>query len=393
MNCYQNPLLLLATTAVACLWTASASNVVIAGADIAVLSNPTFSTQQLSTGATTFAVLPSGITSFADVAVDPTDENKVFALSTAEQQVCSFLLDGTSLAFVNCVGNSFAVSPFAGVSAYEGSLIVSGGVGGLTVYDYNVQNGQIDAQPRFSNVQLQNVVGHPDVLLISSELAAMSTDFSNPRGFGTMMVDLSGSSPQRVRDFRVANSLNFDLSRGPANFPLVNAYYETESIMYIANGALTAQDPFVTGSTMDLSSFISNRAMTCAVDTPSSMLVVGEENNDNFFVEIFNIADPSSPELLQQMEVSGRLTSVVIKNGVVVYSTATGMLGTITVAQNPTDGVTEPPTSMGTPDSPTASPTMSPSMASTNGTGTSAAKCTTSGIVAALTFLATFAVV
>lgn len=71
---------------------------VISG-DISIVASSSataqFATLDLSSDGSSVdsVALPNGIGSFADLTVDPTDEQKVFALSTTSQQVCSFLVD------------------------------------------------------------------------------------------------------------------------------------------------------------------------------------------------------------------------------------------------------------------------------------------------------------
>ena len=327
MPSFQSLLLVIAFAIAGRTALVSARNIAIAGeANVVVLSNPFSIQQQGPNGTLTSIQLPTGISSFADVSVDPTDQQKVFALSTVNQRVCSFLLsdDNTNLNMVNCEGGNFGVTPFSGVSAHGGTLIVSGGTQGMTAYAYNPETGVIDSQPRFLNQRLDGVVGHPDVLLISSDLAAFSTDFSDLPRFGTLMAVVSGTMPIRERDFRVDNSLNFDLAERPANFPLVNAYNEMTSIMYTANGAVTAQDPMVEGSTVVVPSSI--RAVSCAVDASESLLVVGGESNGQYTVQVYSTETPTSPVLMFEKDVEGRLTSVAAQNGVVAYSTVIGDL-------------------------------------------------------------------
>lgn len=91
------------------------------------------------------------------------------------------------------------------------------------------------------------------------------------------------------------------------------------------------------GGTVDFSSSISTRAITCAADSAASFLVVGGEvSSNNFVIEVFSVEDPNSPQRIQQVDVSGRLTSVATKNGFVAYSTDDGTVGSFAVGSSPT---------------------------------------------------------
>lgn len=189
---------------------------------------------------------------FDDVAVDPANERLVFALATASRAVCAFVLggpDGASPAPAGCVVGTFAVAPFCGVAARGGTLVVSGGTGGFTAYEYDPATGVIADEPALRNVRLPDVIGHPDVVMVDAARAALSTDFRGGASrFGTQLVllDLAGeASASAGADYRVADTLGFDLIIGPANFPLVNAVYRTadgRTVLYTANGAMQAQD-------------------------------------------------------------------------------------------------------------------------------------------------------
>lgn len=282
------------------------------------------------------SIFEGQITAFDDVAIDPANPYLVFALDTQSQSVCSFLLNSTtaSLTVVGCA-RDFAVDPFCGISALDGTLAISGGTGGFTTFKYNTteghsNTGRIDVEVVYRNVLLPNVIGHPDILLVTPTLAAFSTDFADssevgPK-FGTMMVDLSDESPQELYNFRVVDSLDFNLALPPSNFPLVNSIYETpctgQTIMYTANGALTFQDPFSSGTGTERS--IPNfSAVTSAVNQEKTLLFVGGVNTATGNSEIrgFALTDPLNP-LISTITVvagTGRVVSVASSGEIVLY--------------------------------------------------------------------------
>jgi hypothetical protein len=273
------------------------------------------------------------ITAFDDVAIDSANPNLVFALDAQSQTVCSFLLNGdATLTAVGCALD-FAVNPFCGISALNGTLAISGGTGGFTTFKYgtNVENlGRIDNEAVQRNVILPNVIGYPDVLLVTPTLAAFSTDFADgsnevPR-FGTMMVDLSDEPPRELHNFRVVDSLRFQFALAPSNFPLVNSVYETpcagQTVMYTANGALTSQDPFTssTPTEIPIPSFL---AVTSAVNQEKKSLFVGGVNTatGNSEIRDFTLTDPLNPMIstITALAGTGRVVSIASSGDIVLY--------------------------------------------------------------------------
>jgi len=166
---------------------------------------------------------PGEVDNFSDVAVDPANEALVFALST-DQFVCMFELDEAAgrLRRGTCVGDGFSVSPFSGIAANGGTLVISGGTGGLTVYTYDTT---IDPEPAVLNLEESNVIGHPDVTLVSPILAALSTDFSGGGArFGTQMATISGGSVSFGADLCGSTCASrIDSAKAPLNFGFAQA--------------------------------------------------------------------------------------------------------------------------------------------------------------------------
>jgi len=309
-----------------------AKNVVMTSSGIAIAANgPGGGGLVLRQSASTSSVqsLPPGISSFDDVSIDAENEALVFALSTTSRRVCSFTLSGDDLSLANCVGNgdNFAVSPFCGVSALDSTLIISGGTGGLTIYQYNPVSGVISTSPRVLNSDL-GVIGHPDVVLVNAGLAALSTDFSGGGArFGTQMLSIQGNSVNFGRNFRVQNGLGFSLAQGPANFPLVNAIYETSTstYMYTANGPMQVQEPLST-NTIDVLSGRPNgfSAVTVAVNTAKKIAVFGGVNASGGSQILFYdlSVDPRNPNLMKSIPITNqRITSIASGGNVAAYVT------------------------------------------------------------------------
>jgi hypothetical protein len=286
------------------------------------------------------SLIEGQITAFDDVAIDPANPNLVFALDSQSPAVCSFLLNGdASLTVVNCV-RDFSVNPYCGISALDGTLAISGGTGGFTTFKYGTTAGdllgRIDVNAVHLNVVVPNVSGYPDVLLVTPTLAAISTDFADssnevPR-FGTMMVDISGESPQELYNFRVENSLSSDFVLAPSNFPLVNSIYETPceglTVIYTANGALTSQEVFTSGTTTEIS-IPGFRAVTSAVNQEKALLFVGgvDTVTGNSEIRGFTLADPRSPLISYSTVLAGTVVSVASSGDIVLYI-VTGSDGT-----------------------------------------------------------------
>jgi hypothetical protein len=277
--------------------------------------------------------LPQGYAGFADIALSE-DDRLLFALSTSSARgVCSFLRSGDTFTLVGCeTRENLSVSPFAGIDAREGVCVVSGGVGGMTVYEYDIVTGILDSSPRFLNQDVENTFGFPDVQLLGRNLAAMSTDFAdsgstgNPR-FGTMMVNLN--TGLESHNFRVADSLGFQSNVGPANFPIVNSFYSDSATgvvyMYTANGGITVQEALQPGTTQVIAapSFSNGlfRAVTVAVDQTNDLLALGGlVGSSQSIVLFYDISlAPLSPTFVSSEIVTGRITSIGANGGVVAY--------------------------------------------------------------------------
>ena len=267
--------------------------------------------------------LPSGIEAFDDISIPP-DGKLVFALSSQSRAICSYSKSGLVLTLIGCRFGDFAVSPFTGVSARDGVVVISGGVGGFTVYDYNTNSGEISTSPRINRHQMSNVVGFPNVeLLPGGTLAAFSTDYDGRSSFGTKIVDLSQDPPRDVRNFFVSNTIGFTFAEAVTNFPFVNAFYEARdgtTYMYTANGAMTVQNPYETTITIIPSpTSDSFKAVSTAVDAPNGELVVAGLDRGKSVVLQFDLSSPLSPEFLSSTTVEGRISSIGAHDGVIAY--------------------------------------------------------------------------
>jgi len=190
-------------------------------------------------------VLPSGIQGFDDVAISEgtatsssTGRNgrrrtkssiKVFAIDANSGLLCSFnLRNVNSLSFIGCTTRSVASQPFVGIDTNnEGTLVVSGGTGGASVFSYNTNTGVLDDSPSIRNRELGDDIGYPSVTFVNSDEVAFGTDAN--RGFAVTIATIGGSRrrPTLSRDaqFRVRDTIGFDYVLQPANFPFDSAVY------------------------------------------------------------------------------------------------------------------------------------------------------------------------
>ena len=125
------------------------------------------------------------------------------------------------------------VSPFSGVSAANGRVVVSGGTGLLSARQYT------PAGTLFGPVLMIDLgTGQPDVLLTDDGATAfVSTDFAgfvNGQGFGITVVDVS-SPPLNVTDQIGIAGAGFSVGAdGPANFPIESAIQG--DTLFVASG-------------------------------------------------------------------------------------------------------------------------------------------------------------
>lgn len=318
---------------------ATSSGVVIAtnGGDNGLLVSMVTGDDRQQFEITNFGGGVSFFSSFDDVSIDPINENLVFALSTTAFTVCSFLLDGTTtdgssaLELLGCVG-VFSVSPFCGVSAYGGTLMISGGTGGFTVYEYDQQSGLIMDPPTLLNQQFPNIIGHPDVLLINANLAALSTDFDGGSSrFGTQMasIDASRTSVAFDSDYRVENTLGFELILQPSNFPLVNAIYRSSVanlLMYTANGPMQVQDLSSSEITVLVGAPDGFSAVTVAVNQAKQKLYFGGVlSSGGSLILAYDLSDdPFNPTLVETKQAAEqRITSIASGGDALAFMTTT----------------------------------------------------------------------
>ena len=125
------------------------------------------------------------------------------------------------------------VSPFAGVSAANQRVVVSGGTGLLSERSY-ATNGTLSAS--VSTIDLG--IGQPDVLVADDgETAFVSTDFAgffDGSSFGITVVDISGPTLSILDQIGIVGAGFSPGVAGPANFPIESA--QSGDTLYVASG-------------------------------------------------------------------------------------------------------------------------------------------------------------
>ena len=289
-----------------------------------------------------FPSLRSEVTNggFDDLAIDPVS-NLVFALSFRSRRVCSFTLETDqsdagkiSLNPVgSCTSTTFNTNPFSGVSCYGGVLTISGGTGGVTIFTYDTRSGEIDDSPVILNQRLGDT-GHPDVTMVTDEIIALSTDF-NLQNFGVAVASFDGISLTRRRQYEVSGSIGFNLPQlfqQPTNFPLVSSVYDQRdggTYLYVANGAITVQDPTRndTPTVVSDSSAVPRGFTALAVDINSeaNVALFGGSIGQDEVLLLLDISNPLRPEFLGVDEIGdandglGRITSVATAGTNILY--------------------------------------------------------------------------
>ena len=288
-----------------------------------------------------FTNLPSNVNAFHDVSVDPRLNSRiapttfVFAIDAEAGIVCSFNLCASNnrrqqrnnnirqggtvgqdvqMNLIGCTTRSVSTQPFTGIANMGGTMVVSGGTGGTSVFTYNPQNGRLSSEPFIRNQRLRDV-GNPDVTMISNDRVAYCADDSRGSiSFGVVTASINRQTSSITRDSfsRVQGTVGFDYSLGPANFPFESSVYrvpgEAQSYLYAANGAVTVQDTSRGSSTRDVNLPSGFEALTIDVDSQRGVAVVGgvvDDGASSAYLVLDIRTRPLSPSLIR-FQVIGR---------------------------------------------------------------------------------------
>jgi len=323
--------------------------------------------------------LPDGVTELGDVAIDTFNESLVFALDFTNSTVCSFKLDSLDLTLIGCTPtNSFGTSFFSAISVMGGTAVVSCGCvvceseGGLTVFQYDTETGQLDSSPRIRNFEF-DVTGQFNSVLITPTLVWINThllggDFDYVHRVVELDLDEDAKTPvSLVGDSSITIDDNLQsLWIPPYFFPFSSAAFthdspnstaETTYVYSTYGPGFAARAGNINNMTEDIVN--STRfddvfgeenpgvpAIALAVNQEKALLVVGgyNETSNSSFLGLFNVSEPMEPEPMETVPISGRITSVASEGNVIAISTESGMSSFITIPQ---EGPLDPPIDMG----------------------------------------------
>ena len=164
------------------------------------------------------------------------------------------------------------------------------------------------------NEQVSGIIGFPDVTMITSNLIAFSTDFSNSppsQRFGILIASIGNNRQvSMVRNFRI-NGSGFNNALSPANFALTSAVLQKGSnrYLYIAHGVMAVVDPEQNGLAQTISTNIDGFQAVTVTVSGNRVYFGGLLNNSSIVLE-FNANQPMSPQLVSILFASGRITSI-----------------------------------------------------------------------------------
>jgi len=241
-----------------------------------------------------------------------------FAIDASSGLVCSFNLSARSstrrgevpLQLIGCTTQRVSTSPFVGIDAQRGTLVVSGGTGGVSTFRYDTSTGRLSSRPTIRN-QTLNEIGHPSVTLVSRNIAALCTDTRSGFGITIANINQSSRSLDRSRFFPVENTVNFKYTISPANFPCDSSMYfqnNGRSYLYVANGPVTVQNPRRNGSPTVVNVPNGFEALTVDVNSDRSIAVFGgviQNGARSAYLEL-DISNPLNPRVVTMEVVSGQ---------------------------------------------------------------------------------------
>ena len=217
------------------------------------------------------------------------------------------------------------VGPFAGVSAANGRVVVSGGTGLLNAFSYN-QNGILSS----TRATIDLGIGQPDVLVSDDgSLAFVSTDFAgNVDGepFGLTVVNLA-NVPASVSILDRVGIDGAGFSAGfatPANFP-VEAALDGDTLYMAYGSGVTAFDVSNPGNVQTIAEIpLSTNSVNIDV-FEDQLYIVG--NSPTATLTTIDVANLNSPAVTTANLPAGQPLGVAVTNGAVVI--ADGSLGVV----------------------------------------------------------------
>ena len=218
------------------------------------------------------------------------------------------------------------VGPFAGVSAANGRVVVSGGTGLLSAFTYD-ENGSLSNS--MSTIDLG--IGQPDVLISNDgDVAYVSTDFVglvDGEPFGIAVVDLTNvPGPISILDRVGIDGAGFTPGfASPANFPVESAIQD--NTLYVASGNGVSVFDVSNPSSVQTITEIPLALNPVNVDVLDGELFV-VSNSPTSTLTVIDVVDPMSPIIeTANLPAAGQPLGVAATDGVVVV--ADGELGVV----------------------------------------------------------------
>ena len=273
--------------------------------------------------------LPGGLLSMDDLSIS--NEGFLFGLSIDTPALCSFQIEASSLAPISCITGDWSQTPFTGMSAAGGYVVISGGEGGMTVARYDTASGVIDSTLDCLNCTIgDTVLLWPDVTLMTrmggTPVALLSTLWMNDVA-GIMLVDLLAQ--QEIGRVELDDSNMSSLGVAETNFPLASEFYDMPQLgsrsLFVAHGEVLVHqiEGGNTSSTLEMP-FDDFIATCLSVDKLNGVLVVGGSvNQTTSALAVFDILETTIlPQLRIAKPVQGRVLSVSANAGKIAYVTA-----------------------------------------------------------------------
>ena len=217
------------------------------------------------------------------------------------------------------------VGPFAGVSAANQRVVVSGGTGSLEVRSYN-PDGTLNAA--VTSIDLG--IGQPDVLISDDgETAYVSTDFAGNvggQGFGITVIDLT-ATPGSITITDRIGIVGAGFSEGtsfPANFPIESAL-QGDTLFVASGNGIAVYDVSNPGNvqTITLIPLPTNPISVDAVN--DTLYVVG--NAPNSTMSVIDVSNLNSPIInTVNLPAGGALSVAVTPENVVIADEFLGVL-------------------------------------------------------------------
>ena len=187
------------------------------------------------------------------------------------------------------------VSPFAGVSAANGSVVVSGGTGLLSRRNYQLDGTLVGA---VSTIDLG--VGQPDVLVgEDGEAAFVSTDFAGAvdgQPFGITVLNIGGPTLSIIDQFGIDGAGFTPGFEFPANFPIESA--QSGDKLYVAFGnGVAIFDVSNPSAVQVLATIPIPGANPVNIDVAGDMLYVVSNSPDPVLIsiDVSGLSPPISP--------------------------------------------------------------------------------------------------